>query len=294
MAELEVEKQYKLSRILNSILKKQTNVHSYMMYCNDSENLKKYSILMAKILICGGKYEDNCEKCNVCKRIDNNNYLELKIINPIGEIIKKEEIVNLKKEFKTTSIEGRCFVYIINDAELLNPSAANSMLKFLEEPDSNVVGIFTTTNIDGVYETIISRCQLIRLNNEERTNEVLDDDTIEFILTYLEKIEYNITDSMVEIKEKWLKKIIDRQMLKNSLEVFLKFYVCCLNYKLTKKIKKYKSFENLIYKISTQEVEKITKKITFVLENIKKLDYNVNMQIFMVNFVIGIGDLNEN
>ena len=51
---------------------------------------------------------------------------------------------------------------VINDVELLNTSAANSILKFLEEPEENIIAILITSNRNLVINTIVSRCQVIR------------------------------------------------------------------------------------------------------------------------------------
>ena len=162
---LVIKNQPVLSKIFNKIRKTNNNVQAYMLVGEDKEKIEEYAILLSKILICPHVYEENCNKCNICKRIDENNYGELKIIKPINRIIKKESIIELRDYFRTESIEGKNEVYIINDAETLNVAAANAILKFLEEPDSNAVAIFTTTNLDSVIKTITSRCQLIKTNN---------------------------------------------------------------------------------------------------------------------------------
>ena len=55
--------------------------------------IEEYAILLSKIIICPHVYEENCNKCNIWKRIDENTYGELKIIKPINRIIKKESII---------------------------------------------------------------------------------------------------------------------------------------------------------------------------------------------------------
>ena len=165
MNEIFIKNQPVLSKILNKIQNTDNNVQAYILSGDSKEKLRDYAILFSKILICPNKYEKNCEKCNICMRIDNNSFGELKIINPVNKVIKKETILELRNSFNTESIEGRNGVYIINDVETLNVAAANAILKFLEEPDGNFVAIFTTTNIDSVIKTISSRCQIIKINN---------------------------------------------------------------------------------------------------------------------------------
>ena len=169
MDEIQIKNQPILNKILNNINNNGNNVQAYILSGNDKENLINYAILFSKVLICPHKYKKGCSECNICNRIDKENYAELKIINPVNKIIKKEAILELKNEFKTKSIEGKNEVYIINDAETLNGAASNTILKFLEEPDSNIVAIFTTTNLDSVIKTIVSRCQVIKINNFQKS-----------------------------------------------------------------------------------------------------------------------------
>ena len=60
-------------------------------------------------------------------------------------------------------------IYIIKECDKMNLQTANSILKFLEEPADNIIAILMTNNISKLLETIVSRCQLIRLNNTKST-----------------------------------------------------------------------------------------------------------------------------
>ena len=90
---LVIKNQPVLSKIFNNIRKTNNNVQAYMLVGEDKEKIEEYAILLSKILICPHVYEENCNKCNICKRIDENTYGELKIIKPINRIIKKESII---------------------------------------------------------------------------------------------------------------------------------------------------------------------------------------------------------
>jgi DNA polymerase-3 subunit delta' len=54
-------------------------------------------------------------------------------------------------------------VYVLEQAELLHPDAANRLLKTIEEPPPSVVMILTTVDPEATMETIVSRCQHLRL-----------------------------------------------------------------------------------------------------------------------------------
>jgi DNA polymerase-3 subunit delta' len=76
--------------------------------------------------------------------------------------IKIETIRDLQHKLGLTSTGGRYKVVIIDEAERLNKSAQNALLKTLEEPNEKVVLILVTQNENKMLPTIASRCQKIR------------------------------------------------------------------------------------------------------------------------------------
>ncbi len=300
MEEIIIKNQPILSKVLNKINNTKYSSQAYILYGNSKEKLKEYALLFSKILVCPHNYQKNCEKCNICMRIDNNNFEELKIIEPINYMIKKDEILKLRNLFSTQSIEGRNQVYIITDVETLNISAANSILKFLEEPDSNSVAIFTTTNLDGVIKTILSRCQTIKINNLKNKYGIefikeltfFDEDTIYKIIDFTKLIEKDITKAIADIKHEFIDLFDDKQKLISAINVMLLYYKDMLNYKISQKCVYFES-NDVKTLANKQKTNIISKKISFILENISKLEYNVNVLLFMENLIIGIGEIKD-
>ena len=74
----------------------------------------------------------------------------------------------------------------------MTEQAANSLLKFLEEPEDDIIAILSCKNISAVLPTIISRCQQIKLvgkseNDEVETNEELTRLIAEYAKRYIRK-----------------------------------------------------------------------------------------------------------
>ena len=287
-----------LSRILNNINNSKKNSTAYILVGENTSYLKKYSILFSKILVCPSKYNEKCEKCNICKRIDENIFSEVKIISPENNVIKKEKILELRNYFIKESVEGRNNVYIINDIDNLNMAAANSILKFLEEPDSNVVAIFNTTNLNKVIPTISSRCQIIKINNIRTKYGVdfvkdltkLEEDEIYDVLSFIKKIELDKNIAFSEIKTNFIDKFDTREKVKSILKVMLLLYKDMLNYKIRGECI-YFNINDFKRLLEINTTEKITRKISFILENLSKIEYNVNILLFISNLIIGIGDI---
>jgi len=135
--------------------------HAYMFDVTESKSYMKFIYAFIKSVLCkeNNIKNDNCNKCNLCSLIDNSNYPDIYIVEPDGNNIKKEQLLNLKSEVNSSSLYNSKKIYIIKYAEDLHPAAANSILKFLEEPENDVMAILLTKNINNVISTIISRCE---------------------------------------------------------------------------------------------------------------------------------------
>src|SRR5699024_10470642 len=82
---------------------------------------------------------------------------------------KREQIIQLRKEFHYTGYEQSKKIYIIANAETLTVNAANQILKYLEEPDDDTTAILLTENGQAILQTIRSRCQIIDLQPLNQT-----------------------------------------------------------------------------------------------------------------------------
>ena len=77
--------------------------------------------------------------------------------------ISREESRNILKKLSLKSFEGEYKVMIIWLAEYLHPTAANAMLKLLEEPPDNTIFLLVTYDQEQIISTILSRVQLLKI-----------------------------------------------------------------------------------------------------------------------------------
>lgn len=147
-------------RLLTSGFEKDKLVHAYLLDGNPGCGSLDAAIYMAKKLLCE-KQNAPCMNCGDCKKIDSHTHLNVLFIHPDGDVIKKEQIENLIKDFSLTSFNGKPQIYIITQADKMNASAQNALLKFLEEPNPNHYAFLITSNYKRLLDTIVSRCQFI-------------------------------------------------------------------------------------------------------------------------------------
>jgi DNA polymerase-3 subunit delta' len=120
-----------------------------------------------------------CGACKPCQRITRGLHADVRVIDPEttiesekprpGEedrtrrVIRKGHIDDLHHRAALKPFEGRSQVFVIDGADLMQASAANALLKTLEEPESQVLLVLLTSAPGALPETIISRCQRVEL-----------------------------------------------------------------------------------------------------------------------------------
>lgn len=132
---------------------------------------------IAKILNCTNRTvgEGACQVCEHCLRIEHGNFPDYIVVEPEGTTIKVDQIRSLKSQLTKTAMESSAIICVIHAVDTLTPGAANSLLKFLEEPTGNIHFILLTEQLSKVLITIQSRCQIIRFqsNQEDTVNGLL-------------------------------------------------------------------------------------------------------------------------
>ncbi|MFC6179177.1 DNA polymerase III subunit delta' [Weissella sagaensis] len=103
--------------------------------------------------------------CHQCQRITNHEHPDVIEIKPDGKSIKVDQVRFLKEEFTKTAVEGQQKIFIINGADTMTSSAANGLLKFIEEPAPGQTAILIAENKAQLLPTIVSRTQVINFTN---------------------------------------------------------------------------------------------------------------------------------
>lgn len=301
-----IVEQEKVVKILKNSIQKNKVSHAYLFETNGYKNQKKLALAFAKMLLCPYNYSNNkiCVNCTQCKNIDKNIFPEIKIIDTDGLWIKKEQLDVLQKEFSEKSILSNKKIYIINHADRLNKSSANSILKFLEEPEENIIAILTTDNMYQMLDTIISRCQIISFSRknelyeelplnkiknyiaipEQLTEEMLENiigQAIEFT-NYYEK---NGIDTILKTQKLWHNNFKEKDIILLAINIMILYYQDILNLKLDRSVKIFKNY-NLEELVNKNTVRKLTKKISVLIKTKDKINFNVNSQLLIDKLII--------
>lgn len=161
MALRDVIGQDKAINILLGTIQKGRIPSSYLFAGESGIGKKFTAINLAKTLNClnpTGKATDCCDECPSCRKIDACVHPDFLLILPKDGQIKIEEIRAISDMLSFKPFEGRKKIIIVDEANTMNPYAANAFLKTLEEPPEFSLIILISSNPDSLPDTIRSRC----------------------------------------------------------------------------------------------------------------------------------------
>lgn len=274
----------KFNEYISKYIKNDRINHAYMIETNYTDK-----VTLAKELVNLIIKNDNVTIDDMIKNDD------LIILSSDTNLILVKEIENLKEKFKTKSIYDKKRIYIIDGAEKLNDSSSNKLLKFLEEPEQDIIAILLTNNKNKVINTIVSRCQLLRFILNENKFQKMENDYIENMFDFLMNIEENKEAAIAFPNRMNLKNLNDRKYCFDFLNNLLYIYDDVLNYKVGKKIN---YFENNIDKLeiisSNNDTKDIMRKIDAINQCIYRLKFNPNIRLLLDKLIMLMtGDVNN-
>jgi DNA polymerase-3 subunit delta' len=94
-------------------------------------------------------------------RPDSHPHPDLYVLEPVGEMIRIDEIRELRRDLHMRPFEADRRVYLVLSAHLMNEDAADALLKDLEEPPAYATIVLVADDLGPLPETIRSRCQLV-------------------------------------------------------------------------------------------------------------------------------------
>ncbi len=141
--------------------------HAYLITGADGIGKRALGLRFAQALFCTGASSPGeiCGACRACRAIEEMAFPDLHLVAPDtpGGTIKVEQVRELQGQLALKPFEGRWRVALCLEFHDANDSAANALLKTLEEPASSVVLVLTARSAEALLPTIVSRCEVIPL-----------------------------------------------------------------------------------------------------------------------------------
>lgn len=258
--------------------------------------------LLKKIVCQKGICSDK-QLCNNCQKIINNSYLDLTKyqFNKINSM-KKQDVINIINKLSLQSLEtGNPKICLLEGIEYNSLEASNSFLKFLETVPNNTFLILTTTKIEKILPTIISRCQIfdipkIKNNKSNFLNwEKIEKEQQELILNLVTSFinydnEGNFTENFFLIK-----KILS---LKENLILFFQLLLTITEDKIMKLnnitslnnqlINDFTSSWNNQDQLFLKNLIKVLIETINKINNVNNLNWNLLLNAFFINIYQGL------
>lgn len=95
------------------------------------------------------------------RRVEARAHPDLYILEPLGEMIRIDDVRALRHDLHMRPFEADRRVYLVLDADRMNEDAADALLKDLEEPPPYAVIVLVAAELGPLPPTILSRCQLV-------------------------------------------------------------------------------------------------------------------------------------
>nr|WP_295970544.1 DNA polymerase III subunit delta' [uncultured Bacillus sp.] len=320
--ELEEIQPVALKMIKNS-LQKNRLAHAYLFEGMRGTGKKAAGMLLAKSLFCLSPVSGYkpCEQCTNCRRINHGNHPDIHLLEPDGLSIKKQQIQMLQEEFAKTGVESRQKLYMIIHADRMTVNAANSLLKFLEEPFQQTFAILVTEQIQKILPTIVSRCQTLSFqpltgknlmrklieagvsdqkapilscltNNLDEAVALNEDDWFaqaqKIVVKLFSVLKKNHLEALVSLQEEWFLHFKDKEQVDKGLDLLLLIFKDLLYIQIGKPDQVVFVSEISLLEQSALQTSggKLAEQMTAILEAKGKLAANMNPQLLMEQLVL--------
>lgn len=245
--------------------------HAYIFEGQLEDTRRMYTYFTEEIF----KKEDKRDRSLGLER-----FYDLDIVKPDKDRIPIDTIREIKKKAFERPLESEHRLFVIERADCMRAEAQNALLKTLEDLPDYCIMILTTDNRNKLYDTILSRCQLLSYYREE--DRFLASEEFEEVIALLKKAYQGRYYAVISSKST-IEKFKDRKKeLVNQLEVF---FSDLLSYKLgvyQSQSQRYIKYLGFFKNLSQNKIEEVVLKLEEINELLR---VNINFQLAFENFL---------
>ena len=141
--------------------------HAYIFNGPEYSGKMMLAEAFAMALQCEEKNPEGCMNCRSCKQAADRNQPDIIYVShEKPNTISVDDIrQQLNNDIVIKPYSSKYKIYIVDEAEKMNPQAQNALLKTIEEPPAYAVIMLLTTNADSFLQTILSRCITLNLKS---------------------------------------------------------------------------------------------------------------------------------
>lgn len=155
--------------------------HSWLLLGPSGSDKGAAATAMAAAVNCDVAPGIGCGSCTSCLRILRHRHPDVHHIAPEGTFILVDQIREaVISQASRSPFEGKSKVFILEEADRMNPAAQNALLKTLEEPGEATMFVLLSAREEELLDTIRSRCRVVHLRRvaEEHIARVLSEEGV--------------------------------------------------------------------------------------------------------------------
>lgn len=139
--------------------------HAYIISGPGGSGRHTLARLLAAAMLCTGRGEKPCGKCGPCQKVLKGMHPDVSAVAgpEAGKPITVDQVRALRSDAYIRPNEGERKVYLLEEADRMNSSAQNAMLKLLEEGPPYAAFLLIAGNAGGLLQTVRSRCEELAL-----------------------------------------------------------------------------------------------------------------------------------
>ena len=169
-----------IKEVLRRLLVSQRVPNALLFVGQEGIGKKRFALELAKSVVCQNpKNSEACDECASCRRSDKfafpksddrdafkkvifSEHPDIGLVIPYNKNILVDAIRETETQANFRPYEAKARFFIIDDADKMNDSASNALLKTLEEPPAVSHLFLVSSRPDALLPTIRSRCQTLR------------------------------------------------------------------------------------------------------------------------------------
>ena len=199
--------------------------HAVLFYGTHGIGIEDFVLHAGRSLLCEAENisDKPCEQCHACHLTAIHNHPDQITIKPEKDVIKMEQVLALIDFLHLSRHSHQYRVATILNAERMNYSSSNALLKILEEPPDNVVILLSSESTSRLLSTIRSRCTKLRFA-------LPDDSAIRWLAERLQCSESQAR-SKLETYNMHVLEALDES--ENNYELFHRQFIDFINHKMS-------------------------------------------------------------
>lgn len=147
--------------------------HAYIISGPAGSGKHTLARLLAAAMLCTAPGEKPCGRCGPCLKVSKGLHPDVSVVTgpEEGKPVTVDQVRALRADAYVRPNEGERKIYLLEEADQMNASAQNALLKLLEEGPCFAAFLLLARNSGALLETVRSRCEEISLLPAERTED---------------------------------------------------------------------------------------------------------------------------